>query len=327
MTPEHNFGAPVECAEAEKQHEQFHQFDCIPEPTAEQGFFEPAHWFRERTGLRIMPLGRLDNRPHPGLGSFGSFEHVASRDPRQLDAWWGRNGMDPFANIGIVPGQGVLVLDVDVKNGVDGVRSLMEWEDLTGVRLPLAPRVQTPSGGQHLFFSTDEHSPSPAGWQPGVDIRANGAMVAAPPSRRQIRGRLGNDATFQPYRLVAGSFKRLPKAPDALVADIRANGGRFRTGGGSSSQTASSLPPSADLMRDGFRLGERDDGFHKLAWRLWRQHWPHEDLIRDVMYAVWLNTDQQHGDPFTWRQVEQKIERARQALEPQIMKERSWLTS
>lgn len=327
MTPEQNFGAPAECAEAGKQHEQLHQFDCIPEPTAEQGFLDSVRWYRKCTPFRLMPLGRLDNRPHPGLGLFGSFRQIGSRDPRQIEAYWGPNGMDPFANVGIVTGQGVLVLDVDVKNGVDGGRSLIEWEFQTGVQLPSAPRVITPSGGMHLFFAVVGACPSPIGWLPGVDVRADGGMVAAPPSRRRVKGRLGNDATFQPYRLVAGSFGELPKAPDALLADIHANGGRFRTRGGSSSQNASSLPPTADLMRDGFRMGERDDGFYRLACRLWSEHWPYGEHVVSKLREVWSNTDMTPADPYPWPLVEQKIESARQFIEPQARARHAWAGS
>ncbi len=311
----------------EKQHEQFHQFDCIPEPTAEQGFLDAALWYVENTNLRIMPLGRLDNRPHAGLGVFGSFERVGSRDPRQIFEWWGRNGMDPFANIGIVAGQGVLVLDIDVKNGVDGVRSLMEWSDLNGIEVPDSCRVRSSSGGLHVYLRVDESSPSPVGWLPGVDVRADGAMIAAPPSRRRVRGLRGDEPAFVPYRLMTGAFSNLPTAPDALVAAIRRDGGRFRTGGGSSSQSASSLPPTADLVRDGFRMGERDDGFYRLACRLWSDHWPYGEHVVNKLREVWSNTDMTPADPYPWPLVEQKIERARQFIEPEARARQAWAGS
>ena len=105
----------------------------------------------------------------------------ASCDPDQIAGWWHQW---PDANVGIVTGQlsGLFVLDVDPKN--DGFTTLDLLIDKHGA-LPDTPTVRTGSGGQHVYFRypsgiTIRNSASKLG--PGLDIRAEGGFVVAPPS-------------------------------------------------------------------------------------------------------------------------------------------------
>ncbi len=102
----------------------------------------------------------------------------ASRDPKQIKRWWRKW---PEANIGIATGalSGLVVVDVDVKNGKGGFES---YEQLG---LPKrTTSVETPSGGAHFYFKVDsKHSIScRTNLRPGVDIRGNGGYVVVPPS-------------------------------------------------------------------------------------------------------------------------------------------------
>lgn len=98
--------------------------------------------------------------------------------PALLRKWWGEN---PRSGVGIVTGQvsGVLVLDVDPRNG--------GLESVSGKALPLTPTVQTPSGGFHYYFTLPQGKAlgSRTGLLPGVDVKAEGGFVVAPPSRRE----------------------------------------------------------------------------------------------------------------------------------------------
>lgn len=71
------------------------------------------------------------------------------------------------------PINGITVVDLDVKGGVNGIASL---RDLIG-DLPLTMVVRTPSGGIHLYYRTgSENLPSSVGkLGPGIDIRGSGA--------------------------------------------------------------------------------------------------------------------------------------------------------
>ena len=79
----------------------------------------------------------------------------------------------PYANVGICTGgeSGVFVVDLDLKDGVDGLATLSTLEARHGA-IPETLEVETGSGGKHLYFRTPDASlPSRAGVDVGIDIR------------------------------------------------------------------------------------------------------------------------------------------------------------
>jgi len=107
----------------------------------------------------------------------------------------------PDAGVGIVTGpiSQLAVLDVDPRHGGD--KSLLDWEDRAG---PLPPTLEavTGGGGRHLYFtSANGGLHNRAGLLPGLDLRAAGGLVVAPPSlhasgRRYLwRGGKGPETT------------------------------------------------------------------------------------------------------------------------------------
>jgi hypothetical protein len=93
----------------------------------------------------------------------------ASTDPEQIRAWWARW---PYAEIGwAVPG-GVIVLDLDEKNGKHGLKDFYKCEgvEAEAVETPIAI---TPSGGRHLVYSDCGRAyPNAAPIVPGTGIDA-----------------------------------------------------------------------------------------------------------------------------------------------------------
>lgn len=99
----------------------------------------------------------------------------ASTDAKQIKHWWDQW---PTANVGIATGNGLLVLDVDPRNG--GMTSLEELEKEHG---PIRTRkVRTGSGGWHFYFKTTDPIRGRSGVRLGLDIKADGGYVVAPPS-------------------------------------------------------------------------------------------------------------------------------------------------
>jgi hypothetical protein len=106
----------------------------------------------------------------------------ASADADQIRAWWTKW---PDANVAVATGSAsnLVVLDLDIKPGKDGRAALRVLEAQHGP-LPTTPKVETGSGGEHLYFS------HPGGLvansvglvAPGIDVRADGGYVVAPPS-------------------------------------------------------------------------------------------------------------------------------------------------
>lgn len=88
--------------------------------------------------------------------------------------WWETKD----SNIGVATGNGLLVLDFDVKKGGLETLSLMELEGA----LPETYRVNTPSGGVHLYYAcphdagitvSADNIPNHA----GLDVRCDGGLV------------------------------------------------------------------------------------------------------------------------------------------------------
>lgn len=113
------------------------------------------------------PLARLVPK---GLLGASVFDNVITH-------WW---LSIPTANIGLRTDT-VIVLDVDPRHGGD--ISLARLEEKHG-GLPATWRVETGGGGSHLYFQASgrELRNSAGLLGPGLDIRAVGGYVVAPPS-------------------------------------------------------------------------------------------------------------------------------------------------
>ena len=122
-----------------------------------------------------VPSPRRCSRRHPRVR--GGFK-VATTDARQIEEWWRKW---PDANVGIATGavSGIMVIDVDGEKGLAMLLALVAQHGA----LPPTAVVKT-ARGWHLYFLM------PAGCQripcssgDGLDVRADGGYVVAPPSR------------------------------------------------------------------------------------------------------------------------------------------------
>jgi hypothetical protein len=120
---------------------------------------------------------------------------VEPRGKRPLVAWLelqqhraGRSAIEtwfrhwPDANVGIVTGRvsGIVVIDVDVQHG--GFESLAALEGEHGP-LPRTVEAITGGGGRHLYFVHPGATlNNRVALRPGIDLRADGGCVVAPPS-------------------------------------------------------------------------------------------------------------------------------------------------
>ena len=108
------------------------------------------------------------------------WQAAASRDPEEVARLW-RQHSD--ARVGLPCGEinGISVIDVDVKDGKDGIASLRALGFDPDRMSPY--RVRTPSGGLHLFF---QFHPRLKNWVgklgEGLDVRTTGGYVLAPGS-------------------------------------------------------------------------------------------------------------------------------------------------
>lgn len=155
-----------------------------------------------RQGYHVFPC-KPDKSPYTEHG----FKD-ATTDPFQIERWlqqW------PDAMIGMATGarSGIVVIDVDIKNGVDGFAELAK----RGIEMPTdAVEVKTPSGGSHFYFSIQPGQSfrnSAGKIAPGVDVRADGGYVIVPPSRPAPDG---------PAYHYARDGGRLSPLPDTIAA-------------------------------------------------------------------------------------------------------------
>lgn len=131
-----------------------------------------ALWYA-RCEWPVLPLqGKIARLP--------DWPHAASTDPAQLNRWFSQ----PGRNVGVVTGprSGLLVLDVDPRNGGTGSLGALEAE--VGV-LPGTLTALTGGGGCHLVFRypdgvTVKSRANALG--PGLDVKAAGGYIVVPPS-------------------------------------------------------------------------------------------------------------------------------------------------
>ncbi len=106
----------------------------------------------------------------------------ATNDPDLVAALFEKH---PHANIGIATQEsGLVVLDLDRKNNVDGIAWLMDQIKVHG-DLPDTIEATSPSGGWHVYFEyPGDFDPKTCEGEiaPGVDVRGHGGMVLAAPS-------------------------------------------------------------------------------------------------------------------------------------------------
>lgn len=106
----------------------------------------------------------------------------ATTNEDQIRRWWKQW---PGAVVGLPTGMnGIAVLDLDRKDGKDGVSELLD----RGLLPRSSVSVRTPSGGRHLIFKDREGLAATGGKlpngskAPGVDVRAAGSYIIAPGS-------------------------------------------------------------------------------------------------------------------------------------------------
>ncbi|OWY03556.1 hypothetical protein B6V75_08985 [Thioclava sp. F1Mire-8] len=158
-------------------------------------------------GLAVCPVRQWGDGD--GWKPISGFKELASTDAAQIRKWW-RDW--PEARVALITGErnGISVLDVDVKNGKDGLLSLstLGFDDHRAMT-PI--RTVTPSGGFHLFFAYKPDLKATVGKiGPGLDVRNNGGFVIAP-------GSLKDGKLYQVEGEELAKEMPLPNWPESLT--------------------------------------------------------------------------------------------------------------
>lgn len=127
-----------------------------------------------KLGWSVVPIRPRAKLP---LIAWEAYQHQhATQD--QIIEWFRRW---PDANVGIVTGtiSRLAVIDIDPRHG--GADSLAALEQANGA-VPRTVEAETGGGGRHLYFLAATTLHSRVGLAPGIDLRAEGGLVVAPPS-------------------------------------------------------------------------------------------------------------------------------------------------
>ena len=186
----------------------------------------PLHYPVTHAGQTVCSCGKLCGKQaakHPySVRGFAPHGHLdATLNPHLIERWFGL--CIPEANLGVST-EKLVVIDVDPRDGGD--ESLKKLEAEYG-ELPLTWRSLTGGGGTHdiykapdgveiASFGADSMNDPPLG--PGIDVRARGGYIVAPPSRHISGGVYAWSVDHHP------ADTPLAPAPDWLVKRLTARG-------------------------------------------------------------------------------------------------------
>lgn len=227
-----------------------------------------------QTGIPVFPV-----RPGGKTPALIGWQRLATTDSPTIAGW--RSSPNVF-NIGIPTGavSKLVVIDLDVKNGVDGIAN---WHNLVASHssVPTTWEAETPSGGKHLYFRPPPgiHIKGSAGkLGPGIDVRGDGGLIVAPPSR------LGHGA----YSWLVSPWNcGVAQMPPWLVRLLTQPPARPTAGGVGNRKTHPTKGRQLPAEYKGWRVktipeGYRDEAIHSHGSAL-RRYGAHEQLIRDAL--------------------------------------------
>ena len=122
-----------------------------------------------KQGCRIVPQGRNKK-------GIDGWQELATSNPATIKRWAKQY---PRHNFAVVTGKtsGLIVLDIDVKNGQQGRESLQRLKEELGEESFATLLVRTPSTGEHDYFAYPENAEFVASGNlpgyPGIEIKAD----------------------------------------------------------------------------------------------------------------------------------------------------------
>lgn len=174
----------------------------------------------------------------------------ATNDPGQIKKWW-KNHPDSNVAVATGRGSGIVVLDIDPRNG--GKAILRRLESRLG-ELPTTVTANTGGGGKHLMFKhpSFEVRKDSAGklFGRGIDVLADDSLMIAPPSRH---------ASGKRYRWAAGKSLKDVKPVDLPKRWLK----RLRAGPKQEQRSEPSVAENAIVAE-----GQRNNHLTSLAGRL-----------------------------------------------------------
>lgn len=254
-------------------------------------------------GACLCPKG--NNCPSPGKHPIGNWR-TDTIEP------------GPFDNVGMAISDGVWVLDVDAREGKDGLAELARLEEEYGA-LPETLTAITGSGGRHYWFlgSGVRNSVNKVG--KGIDVRGDGGFVVIPPSKHASGGEykwlnLGAEVAEAPSWLMDLVLGARKTDEAAKVSEEEANDARAKVPAQMRLHRAiayaETMPPAVQgeggdsatfqVARVGYQFGVDED-----TWFRWmlnefnpkcKPEWRKDELRAKVTNAYTYTTDTVFGE-------------------------------
>jgi Bifunctional DNA primase/polymerase, N-terminal len=134
---------------------------------------------RYAASMRVFPI---DARNRPLV----RWKEAATADPTTIEGWFAQA---PHIGLGWAIPEGIVVVDLDEKNGKHGTRDFQRLDGRNAHDVA-TPQATTPSGGLHLIFAATRpyKNMAPAIVGTGVDTRALGGLIALPLPGNAVSG-------------------------------------------------------------------------------------------------------------------------------------------
>lgn len=205
-------------------------------------FGEAAEQLASRS-LWVFPLSPRSKQPREGSNGFKD----ASIDPKRIRDWWAEN---ENYNIGVATGpSGLVVIDIDPRH--NGDESWRRLEHALGLSVDTLTSL-TSGGGTHLWYRRSGRSIASGSNvfeqdYPGIDLRAAGGYVVAPPSIHP---------SGEPYQWDAATdlIATIPEALEAFILKAQVS--------------RASVNPLGVNERSMIPVGNRDNSLTKIAGKL-----------------------------------------------------------
>ncbi len=222
--------------------------------------------------LRVFPMVSGTKRP-----AIAGWQELATTSPGQIQDWWCGEFSDAGVGIATGAGSNLLVIDIDVKRGINGFASLQKLCAENGADPGIFANtmtIATPSGGAHLWLRHADGVHNSAGeLGEGLDVRGEGGLVCAPGwagysvvARNGVRGLNIMDAPDWLVELARAK----PKRPvNADGSENEPNSGGHVMGTRRTLESLYATPVGSrnhELNKAAFRLAVRGELTHDDAW-------------------------------------------------------------
>jgi len=258
---------------------------------------QAALYYKNKLGYSVIPIA--PGKKFPPLVEWEEFQNRKATD-EEITLWWTKT---PKANIAIITGKisNLAVADFDKYDPKYSEDIALEYFPDT----INTPSASTPRGGTHLYFSyPDMDLRNNARALPGIDLRAEGGYILAPPSIN------GNGKKYE--WLIKPTDAKLERVPDGYLSYINKKAFNIYRGVTKDLGQTVTCVTNCDKL---FQQGTRDQDLFHTANCLTKGGMKIEN-IRQILNILAVNCN----PPFPVSEAEIKI---KSALERSARRERN----